>query len=145
MPTSKKETIEDKATNENKYFYASSGRKSSKAMVRLYPKGRGKITVNDKEYTAYFPYFEFQQIVEAPLKLVGEEGKLNFTIRVKGGGYRGQAEAARSAIAKALDKYNSEYHTSLKKAGFLTRDPRKKERKKPGLKRARRAPQWQKR
>ncbi|MBU4331536.1 30S ribosomal protein S9 [Patescibacteria group bacterium] len=144
-PTAKKEKTEDKPTNKGKYFYAVSGRKSSKATSRLYPKGKGRITVNEKDYKEYFPYFEFQQIVEAPLKLVGEDGKIDLTIRVKGGGTRGQAEAVRSAIAKSLDKYNNEYHTSLKKDGFLTRDPRKKERKKPGLKGARRAPQWAKR
>lgn len=145
MPSPKKETTEEKPTPLKVYFYSTSGRKSAKATVRLYPQGKGKISVNEKDYKEYFPYFEFQQIIEAPIKLVGEENNLDFTIRVSGGGTRGQAEAARSALAKALDNYNSEYHLVLKKAGFLTRDSRKKERKKPGLKRARRAPQWQKR
>ena len=141
----KTEEVAPKPTHSGKYFYAVGGRKDAKAMVRVYEKGKGGIKINDKDYKEYFPYFEFQQIVEAPLKLVGEREKVDVLIRVKGGGRRGQAEAARHGVALALDKYQPDYHTVLKKEGLFTRDRRIKERKKPGLKRARRAPQWQKR
>jgi len=128
-----------------KYFYACGGRKNAKATVHLYGKGSGEMKVNSKDYKEYFPYFEFQKILEAPLELVGERQKVDISARVNGGGKRGQAEAIRHGIALALDKYNVDFHTALKKEGLFTRDRRIKERKKPGLKRARRAPQWAKR
>lgn len=134
-----------KKVSTEKYVYAAGGRKRATSTVRLYPKGKGEIKINDKDYKQYFPDFEFQKAILDPLELVGEKDSLNLLIRVTGGGKRGQAEAIRHGIARALDKYKSEYHTVIKKVGFLTRDRRKKERKKPGLKRARRAPQWQKR
>jgi len=120
-------------------------RKNAIAKVQLLPGGRGEIFVNKKDYKEYFPWFEFQEIVTSPLKKAGQVGKFQFRIKASGGGTRGQAEAVRLGIARALDKLNHEWHEPLKRAGFLTRDARKKERKKPGLKRARRAPQWQKR
>ncbi|NQU77419.1 30S ribosomal protein S9 [Candidatus Falkowbacteria bacterium] len=128
-----------------KYFYAVGGRKDAKSTVHLYAKGKGDITVNGKDYKEYFPYFEFQKIIEKPMEVVGEVGKVDISARARGGGKRGQAEAIRHGIAMALDKYNVDFHTALKKEGLFTRDRRVKERKKPGLKRARRAPQWQKR
>ena len=127
------------------YFYGKGGRKTSTAQVRVYPQGRGEIVINDKKLEEYFPYFEFQKIVLDPLKLVGSEGKVDVSVKVNGGGRRGQAEAIRHGISRALVKMNPEWRQVLKPAGFLTRDARMKERKKFGLKRARRAPQWQKR
>lgn len=127
-----------------KYFFATGGRKTSLAEVKLYPEGEGKIIVNGKDYKEYFPYFEFQQIITQPFNLVKEK-KFDVFVEVKGGGKRGQAESIRLAISKALVNFNLEYRPLLKKAGFLKRDARIKERKKYGLKKARRAPQWQKR
>ena len=101
--------------------------------------------VNGKLYTKYFPYFEFQEIVASPLDQVGQRDKLDVSVKVSGGGTRGQAEAARHGIAHALILLNENFRRALRKVGYMTRDTRKKERKKPGLKRARRAPQWQKR
>jgi small subunit ribosomal protein S9 len=127
------------------YIYTKGGRKEATALVKLFPQGQGEILINEKDYREYFPYFELQQIVEAPLKLIKQKDKFNLSIKVSGGGKRGQAEAIRHGIARALIKLNPLFRKPLKKAGFLKRDPRAKERKKPGLKRARRAPQWQKR
>ena len=104
-----------------------------------------EIKVNEKKLSDYFPSFEFQEIVKEPLKKVGKENKFAITIKVGGGGKRGQAEAIRLGIARALAALDKELRLSLKKVGLLTRDSRMKERKKAGLKRARRAPQWAKR
>ena len=101
--------------------------------------------MNGKPYTQYFPYFEFQEIVSATLEQVGQRDKLDVTVKVAGGGTRGQAEAVRHGIALALTDLNENFKRALRKVGYMTRDPRMKERKKPGLKGARRAPQWQKR
>ncbi|MFC1622496.1 30S ribosomal protein S9 [Patescibacteria group bacterium] len=121
-------------------------RKSSVARVRMYPKGKGKIIINQKDYIEIFPYFELNEKVIAPLKAVGKREAFDFSIKVCGGGKIGQAEACRHGIARSLIKFNEEdYRKTLRAHGFLTRDPRKKERKKPGLKKARRAPQWSKR
>lgn len=103
-----------------------------------------QVTVNGRQWKEYFNYFEWQDIILSPLKAVGME-TAHIAIRVSGGGIRGQAEAIRLAIARALLSIQKDARPSLKKAGFLTRDSRIKERKKPGLKRARRAPQWSKR
>jgi len=97
------------------------------------------------DYKDYFTVLEWQKTILSPLILVGVEDKFNFRAKVKGGGKAGQADAVRHGLARALEIYNSEWRPALKAAGFLTRDPRVKERKKPGLKRARRAPQWSKR
>lgn len=128
-----------------KYFYAAGGRKEAKATVCLYGDGKGEIKVNGQSFLAYFPFSDWQKIVLAPLELLGVSDKVDVSVKVFGGGKMGQAEAARHGIALALDKYNPEYHKTLKGAGLFTRDRRAKERKKPGLKRARRAPQWAKR
>ncbi|MBI2645330.1 30S ribosomal protein S9 [Candidatus Uhrbacteria bacterium] len=119
-------------------------RKSAIARVRLTP-GKGTITVNDKDFTTYFPYFEFWKEIESPLVLTDTRTAVDISIRVYGGGVRGQAEAVRHGIAQGLVKMNPEWKKTLRSEGFITRDPRVKERKKPGLKRARRAPQFSKR
>lgn len=128
-----------------KYFYAVGRRKSATATVRVYEKGSGKIYVNESELKDYFPRFEYQQIITDPLKSVGESDNHDITIHVMGGGKKGQADSIKLGIARALIIMNPELRETLKKEGYLKRDPRKKERKKPGLKGARRAPQWSKR
>ena len=132
-------------TTPRKYHRAVGGRKNANAQVHLFPNGTGEILVNGKPYTQYFPYFEFQEIVASPLDQVGQRDKLDVSIKVAGGGTRGQAEASRQGLALALTLLNENFRRALRKVGYMTRDARKKERKKPGLKRARRAPQWQKR
>lgn len=128
-----------------KYFEAIGRRKSATSRVRLYEKKENKIIVNGKDFEEYFPYPGWQELVLSPLKETKTSNKFFISIIVKGGGKRGQAEAIRLAIARALVKWNPELKKILKELHFLTRDARVKERKKPGLKRARRAPQWQKR
>jgi len=150
MARTKIEEIEttSKVTNVPKkrdYIGSTGRRKTAVARVRLYKKGEGKISVNNKEYAEYFPYFEMKDIITAPLKACGMGEDLNFTIKVAGGGKKSQAEAVRHGIARTLILLDENLRSTLKPLGFLKRDSRKKERKKPGLKRARRAPQWQKR
>lgn len=139
-----KEKPEEKKPPKN-YIYAVGRRKEAVARVRLFKNGEGKVIINEKGYSDYFPFFEFKQIVLQPLKAIGQEKGYNISIKVKGGGVRGQAEACRHGITRALVKINENFKRTLKPLGFLTRDSREKERKKPGLKSARRAPQWQKR
>lgn len=119
-------------------------RKCASARVRL-TVGSGEIIINNKKMAEYFPYFELQQIVLAPLEAACQIGKLDISVRLVGGGAKGQAVAVSHGIARALIKNDEEYRKPLKAGGFLTRDSRIKERKKPGLKKARRAPQWKKR
>ena len=128
-----------------KYIYATGRRKEAVARVRLYKEKDGDITINDKDYKIHFPTAELQFLVRQPLVLVGQASDFKITVKVNGGGVRGQAEAVRHGIARALEESDEKLRAALKKAGFLRRDPRMKERKKPGLKKARRAPQWQKR
>lgn len=130
---------------ERKYIYATGRRKSSVAKVRLYPNGRGQITINEKPIKEYLSVDSQFTAVYSPLKVANAEKSFDMTIMVDGGGITGQAEAIRHGITKALITHDPALRTTLKKEGFLTRDPRAKERKKPGLKRARRAPQWAKR
>ncbi len=118
-------------------------RKSASARVRI-GKGEGKITVNGKDYKEYFSFFE-QGVVVTPLKTLAKEKDLDISVKVNGGGKKGQAVAVQHGIARALLKWNEDFRKTLKAANLLTRDPRVKERKKPGLKKARRAPQWSKR
>ncbi|MFC1686365.1 30S ribosomal protein S9 [Patescibacteria group bacterium] len=133
-------------TKKNEYVAATGKRKEAVAQVRLWNKKEVKeIEVNEKKLQDYFPNFEFQEIIKEPLKRAEKENKFMITIRVKGGGKRGQAEAAQLGIARALIKIEEGLRRDFKKAGLLTRDSRMKERKKPGLKGARRAPQWSKR
>ncbi len=144
----KEQVVPEEKGVENKksgYLYAIGRRKEAIATVRLYKNGKGKITVNGKLYSEYFPIEEMEQIVSGPLKSVGQADKVDIEAKSFGGGLRGQAEAVRLGISRALVQLNVNFKKNLRKAGYLTRDPRVKERKKPGLKRARRAPQWQKR
>lgn len=120
-------------------------RKTAVARVRLSPAGTGKVTVNGKAYDKFFTVYELREQVIAPLKAVGREGSVDVSAKVVGGGMRGQAEAVRHGISRALVALDENNRKSLKKQGFLTRDPRERERKKFGLKGARRSPQWSKR
>ena len=119
-------------------------RKSSVARVYLVP-GSGKITINKEDIDKYFGLETLKVVVRQPLELTGTLDKFDVLVNVKGGGYTGQAGAIRHGISRALLEVDEEYRPALKKAGFLTRDPRMKERKKYGLKKARRAPQFSKR
>ena len=126
------------------YFYGTGRRKSSVARVRVY-NGTGKITINDRDIEDYFGLETLKLIVRQPLALTGNADKFDIVCRVAGGGVTGQAGAIRHGISRALLQFDEELRPILKKAGFLTRDPRMKERKKYGLKGARRAPQFSKR
>lgn len=137
-------TLEAKEQTKD-YYYAVGRRKSAVARIRYYPEGNGEITINNKDYHQYFPYFEQQKIVLSPLVLLNQQNKGRFSIKVAGGGSKGQAESIRHGLAKLMVYLHPEGRVILKRAGFLMRDARVKERKKYGLKRARRAPQWQKR
>lgn len=128
-----------------KYFFAVGRRKTANARVKLFADGKGEITVNDRPFADYFPSFGQQKMAQDPLMILGLEKKVNAIITTAGGGVGAQAKAASLGIARALLLIDPNYRSVLKKNGFLSRDARKKERKKPGLKRARRAPQWQKR
>lgn len=131
--------------NKRPYFYGTGRRKKSVARVRLYA-GTGSITINDRDIDDYFGLDTLKLIVRQPLNLTGTLDKFDVVCRVSGGGVTGQAGAIRHGIARALLQYNSEeLRPLLKKAGLLTRDSRMKERKKYGLKGARRAPQFSKR
>ena len=125
-------------------YYGTGRRISSVARVRLVP-GEGNIIVNDRSLDDYFGLETLKVIVKQPLVLTGLENKFDIHVNVIGGGFTGQAGAIRHGIARALLKADEELRSVLKKAGFLTRDPRMKERKKYGLKKARRAPQFSKR
>ncbi len=125
-------------------FYGTGRRKKSIARVYLTP-GTGKITVNKRDLDEFFGMETLKVIVKQPLELTGTADKFDVLVNVHGGGFTGQAGAIRHGISRALLKADAEYRPALKKAGFLTRDPRMKERKKPGLKAARRAPQFSKR
>ncbi len=130
----------------SKYIPAVGKRKAAIARVRLLPDkvSEIKITINGKDYKEYLPYFEWQEMILHPLKAVGQD-KVAISIRVLGGGIRGQVDSIRHGIAKALLQMDETWRATLRKEGLLTRDSRIKERKKPGLKKARRAPQWSKR
>lgn len=126
-------------------FWGTGRRKKAIARVRLIPGGSGAIVINDRTLEDYFPMGTLQYIVKQPLVALSAEGKYDIRINVIGGGYTGQAGAIRLGIARALLQAEPECRPVLKKEGFLTRDPRVKERKKYGLKKARRAPQLSKR
>ncbi|HEU5139031.1 MAG TPA: 30S ribosomal protein S9 [Bacillales bacterium] len=125
-------------------YYGTGRRKSSIARVRLVP-GDGKIVVNGRDVEEFFNLATLRAIVKQPLVETETEGSYNVLVNVSGGGYTGQAGAIRHGVARALLKIDPDFRSSLKKAGYLTRDPRMKERKKYGLKGARRAPQFSKR
>ncbi len=126
------------------YFYGTGRRKHSVARVRVY-NGTGKITINGRDIDDYFGLETLKLIVRSPMELTSTSGKYDLVVRVAGGGVSGQAGAIRHGLSRALLQVDPEMRPILKKAGFLTRDPRMKERKKYGLKAARRAPQFSKR
>ena len=127
------------------YFYGTGRRKHSVSRVRLYP-GTGKVTINNRDIDDYFGLDTLKVIVRQPFEVTNTAGQFDVVCTVSGGGVSGQAGAIRHGVARALLQYDSEnLRSMLKKAGFLTRDPRMKERKKYGLKAARRAPQFSKR
>ena len=125
-------------------FYGTGRRKSSIARVYLVP-GTGKVTINKKDMEEYFGLDTLKVIVNQPFAATATTGKFDVLVNVRGGGFTGQAGAIRHGLSRALCKVDAEYRPALKKAGFLTRDPRMKERKTYGLKAARRAPQFSKR
>ena len=128
-----------------KYYEAVGRRKRAIARVRLFTKGERAFLVNGKPYEEYFPIVQIQQIADGAIKKMKVLDKFSISALVTGGGISGQAEAVRHGTARALVKFNPDFRKRLKRAGFLRRDPRKKERRKFGLKKARRAPQWSKR
>ena len=131
--------------SKNKYFYGTGRRKSSVARVRVYENGTGNITINGRDINDYFGLDTLKLVVNQPLVTSDLVGKVDIVATVTGGGVSGQAGAIRHGISRALVTLNPELRSSLKDAGFMTRDPRMKERKKYGLKAARRAPQFSKR
>ena len=143
-----KKTIKEEKKEEikfkGKFIKAIGRRKTSSAQARLYKDGRGLIVINGLRINQYFSEGEAAVVLQ-PLKLVGRLKDFDFSILVRGSGKRAQAEAARHAITRALIVFDKEMRPTLKAKGLLTRDARKTERKKPGLKKARRAPQWSKR
>ena len=131
--------------SKKKYFYGTGRRKSSVARVRVYENGTGNITINGRDIDSYFGLDTLKMVVRQPLVTSDMLGKVDVVVTVCGGGVSGQAGAIRHGISRALLVANAENRPALKAAGFLTRDPRMKERKKYGLKAARRAPQFSKR
>ena len=132
------------AKKETTVFLGTGRRKSSIARVRIMP-GKGNLTVNGKELDEYLPTEVLRNLAKMPFDVTGTNGKFDMIVKVEGGGLSGQAGAVRHGLARALVKASEDNKAALKTAGFLTRDPRMKERKKPGLKKARKAPQFSKR
>lgn len=141
-----KKPAKEKASSSKpeRYYEAVGRRKTATARVRLYTKGQG-IVVNGKDYKEYFSTDLLQKIAESSLKKMKSLDRFKITAKVLGGGLKSQAEAVRHGTARVLVKFNEDFGKRLKRAGYLTRDPRMKERKKPGLKRARKGPRWSKR
>ncbi|MEI6626993.1 MAG: 30S ribosomal protein S9 [bacterium] len=138
--------MEKKTTTKNTgYIYAKGGRKTATSGCRLVKAGSGKIEVNGIEFKKYFPTEELQRVTLTPLTLTNNLKSFDISMRVTGGGKAGQAGACRHSIARALVLLDETLRPALKAEGLMTRDPRVKERKKPGLRGARRAPQWSKR
>ena len=132
-------------TSKKPYMYGTGRRKSSVARVRLFPGGTGEIKINNRTIDNYFGLETLKMVCRQPFEVTGTEGKFDVECTVTGGGFTGQAGAIRHGLSRALLQQSDENRPVLKKAGFLTRDPRMKERKKYGLKAARRAPQFSKR
>ncbi|MBD3328546.1 30S ribosomal protein S9 [Candidatus Peregrinibacteria bacterium] len=145
MPAKATTDTKPKARKAGEYIYSAGKRKSAVARVRIYTNGKGDIIVNDRPADKYFTLLASKGLITSPLKLTGMAKKVDITAKVSGGGVSAQAEALRHGISRGLLELNPELRATLKKAGFITRDARIKERKKPGLKRARRAPQFSKR
>ena len=142
----RKKKVSETAEKENQRYIECVGRrKTATARVRLFQTGDKSITVNGKDYKTYFSDPAGQNTVSAPLEVMKQGDKFKITAQVLGGGVTAQAEAIRHGIARALEEFNPEFRKRLKKVGYLTRDPRMRERKKFGLKRARKAAQWAKR
>ena len=137
--------VAKKKTSKKVQYLGTGRRKKAIARVRLLPEGSGNITINKKSLDEYFGLDTLKYIVNQPLELTGNKAKYDVVINVKRGGFTGQAGAIRHGISRALVLADADTKADLKKAGFLTRDPRAKERKKYGLKKARRAPQFSKR
>jgi len=142
--------IVKKAKVARQYFEAVGRRKRSTARVRIFTcrpfeDEKGKIIINDKPYTDFFPTYDLQQTVASPLIKMKSISRFEVTIKVSGGGIKGRAEAIRHGLSRALVKFNPDFSKKLKRSSFLTRDSRRIERKKPGLKKARKASQWKKR
>ena len=131
--------------SKKKYFYGTGRRKSSVARVRVYENGTGSVIINGRDINDYFGLDTLKLVVNQPLVAADLVGKVDLVVSVTGGGVSGQAGAIRHGLSRALVTLNPEYRPTLKAAGFMTRDPRMKERKKYGLKAARRAPQFSKR
>lgn len=144
-PAAKTPAVDSPKKKPDKYYEAVGRRKTAVARVRLYTKGDKDFLVNDKSFADYFKNESFKEIVEAPLIKMNCTDRFRVTARVSGGGSNAQAEALRHGVTRALVLFNADFKKRLKKSGYLTRDPRMKERKKPGLRKARRAPQWAKR
>lgn len=140
----KEVNVNEKADFTGKYIKAVGRRKTSVAQVRLFEGGKGIIVINDKKASEYFPGEDISAVTQ-PLKVTGHNRDFNFSIIVKGGGKKGQLIAVRLGISRAILALDPESKEALKANGFLTRDPRQVERKKPGLRKARKAPQWSKR
>lgn len=135
---------EKESKTDHKYYEGLGRRKTAVARVRLYTR-RKEFLVNDRDYKIYFPLVKLQKIIEAPFERMKCPGKFGLTAKVGGGGISAQAEAIRLGISRALVDFNVDFKKRLRRTGFLTRDSRMVERKKYGLKKARRAPQWSKR
>jgi small subunit ribosomal protein S9 len=143
-----KVVVEEKVVpkkKEGEYSETIGRRKSAVARVRVYTQGKKEFLINDKKMEEYFPTFELRELCSSALKKMKCLDKFRITVKVSGGGINAQAEAIRHGISRALFIFNPDFKKRLRRVGFLTRDPRKRERKKFGLKRARRAPQWKKR
>lgn len=154
MTTAKTTTAKPKTTHRvahaapakggDRFFQGIGGRKTATASVRIMP-GQTGIKVNGKDFKSYFTLAKHQGVVKAALEVSDMANALGVSVMVSGGGISGQADAVRHGIARALVKYNEDFKKKLRASGFMTRDARHVERKKPGLKKARRAPQWAKR
>ncbi len=144
IPKTKKAAKEIKIPQKERYFEAVGRRKTAIARVRLY-NHKGGILVNEKDYLKYFPTARLQQMAFSPLEKTKMNDKVDVIVRVSGGGLSGQAEATRHGLSRALVLFDSNLKSIIKGLGYLKRDPRMVERKKFGLKKARRAPQWAKR
>jgi small subunit ribosomal protein S9 len=133
------------AENQGSYYYGTGRRKTAVARVRLYPNGDGHMIVNGRDAEQYFGRDVLLAQAKSPLRTLDLAGRFNVSVKVVGGGVSGQAGAVRHGVARALVRVDEEFRSVMRKNGFLTRDPRMKERKKYGLKRARKAPQYTKR
>lgn len=143
----KEEVKKEEIAEKGRYFYAVGKRKTSIAQVKIYPtkKAAGEILINGRKLEDYFTISRLRDTVKAPLAVAGEDSKFDVSAKISGGGINSQAEALRLGIARALVEFSADLKKPLRDRGFVTRDARKVERKKPGLKKARRSPQWAKR